>query len=258
MVFGWLRSRRRRRWKAAGLTPAQLAVLESQVWQYEHLCKEDQQRLQQWMTVFLNERHWEGCDGLQITDAMKVCIAGQAGLLVLGHNDWYFDNTATILVYPTDYTVREVPRYQGSGLTLVGDENRAGEAWYRGPIVLSLPDVIAGGRSQNHGRNLVVHEFAHHLDMIGDPSADGMPPLANRDDEQQWQQVMHDELEKLRLECRSGIPTLMDCYGGTNPAEFFAVASENYFQRPEALRQRHPQVYRCLESCYCFDPSRYW
>lgn len=256
-MFGWFRRSRRRRLTAAGLPPEWSTLLREHVWQYEGLSAEERKRLDAWVCVFVAERHWEGCNGLQVTDAMRVSVAGQAGLIVLGHDDWYFDRTPSILIYPDDYVARDVARPAGGGLTIVGDEERLGEAWYRGPVILSWSDVIEGGRGGNQGRNLVFHEFAHQLDMIGDPAADGEPPMPDAETQEYWRRVVPAEFERLRRECAGGTPRLLDCYGATSPAEFFAVASETYFQRPAAMRVRHPELYKALQRFYRVDPERW-
>jgi Mlc titration factor MtfA (ptsG expression regulator) len=232
-------------------------ILRENVWQYMRLPRAQRAKLDAWVRVFVAERHWEGCDGLAIDDRIRVTIAGQAGIAVLGHDDWYFDRTPSILVYPAEYTVRDVIRPAGGGLTIVGDEDRSGEAWYRGPVVLSFPDCLAGGRSANGGRNLVIHEFAHQLDMIGDPSADGKPPMPDKQTDELWNEVMPAELALLRYECASGLHRLLDCYGATNPAEFFAVASETFFQRPSAMHQQKEKLYQTLRAFYRVDPEQW-
>jgi MtfA peptidase len=239
------------------MPPAWANVLRTQFWQYSRLDQANQERLNAWVRVFVAERNWEGCDGLKVTDAMRVLIAGQAGLIVLGHDDWYFDRTPSILLYPEDYTVRDVTRGAGGGFTLVGDENRAGEAWYRGPIILSWPDVVAGGQGSNGGHNLVMHEFSHHLDMIDDRFADGKPPIADPALDVLWDQVVPNEFARLQHQCAQGIRPLMNCYGATNEAEFFAVASETFFQRGDAMNTHMPELYRVLSMFYRMDP-KHW
>jgi Mlc titration factor MtfA (ptsG expression regulator) len=239
------------------MPPEWTRILEEQVWQFRSLNPKQRSRLEAWVRVFVAERHWEGCDGLQVSDAMRVVIAGQAGLLVLGYDDWYFDQTPSILIYPDDYTARDVPRSVGGGFTLVGDEDRAGEAWYRGPIVLAWPDVVAGGMGTNHGHNLVVHEFAHHLDMIRDPHADGKPPMPDEQADQLWDRVVPREFQRLRAQCAAGQRTLIRCYGATNAAEFFAVTSELYFQLPTMLRTHMPELYDAFKRFYRVDPEQW-
>lgn len=253
-MFAWFRAARRRKLVAAKMPAGWTNVLRDNLWQYERLEPAQRLRLEAWVRVFVAERRWEGCDGLKLDDAMRVLIAGQAGLLVLGHDDWYFDRTSTILIYPEDYTARDVPRSTSGGFTLVADEARSGEAWYRGPIILSWPEVYAGGRSPNRGHNLVIHEFSHHIDMIDDPYADGKPPMPDPELDSFWDAIVPAEFEKLRQQCASGIRPLMNCYGATNAAEFFAVASETFFQRPAEMNHHMPRLYQVLSRFYRLSP----
>lgn len=255
-MFGWFRASRRRRLANAEMPKRWTEVLE-EIWQYSELDRLQRQRLDAWVRIFINERRWEGCDGLKLNEEMKVLVAGQAGLLVLGHDQWYFDHTPSILIYPQEYTARDVPRSTGGGFTIVGDEDRSGEAWYRGPIILSLPGVIAGAQSPNHGHNLVVHEFAHHLDMIGDRYADGKPPMPNAELDQLWDEMVPAEFEKLRRQCSAGFRPLLSCYGATNMAEFFCVASETFFQLPQSMHQQMPSLYEVFKQFYRLDPIKW-
>ena len=142
----------------------------------------------------------------------------------------------SILIYPREYVVPQARR-MGGGETVATDV-RLGEAWYRGPVVLSWAEVIDDCRHLGHGRNVVWHEFAHQLDML-DRAIDGTPPLASREQYERWSKVMTAELDKLRSARRSGRPTLIDPYGALNEAEFFAVVTECFFDRPVPLRE-HP------------------
>lgn len=250
-MFGWLKQRRRRRRILRGLTAAQHAAIAENVWQFPRLASEEQQRLIDWVCVFLDERHWEGCNGFRLTPTVRAIIAASAGLVVLGHDDWYFDRTPTILVYPDAYEGRESTTL---GPPPVVDW-RAGEAWYRGAVVVNWRDVVRGGRGPDRGRNVVFHEFSHQLDMIDDPSADGIPPLLDPRREARWKEVTGQHFDALVHACEQGGPRLLDCYGATSPSEFFAVASETFFQRGEYIQRAAPDLYEVLSDFYRMDPA---
>ena len=128
---------------------------------------------------------------------------------------------------------------------------RLGEAWQHGPIVLSWAEIV-GDEKRRPGNNLVIHEFAHHIDSL-DGDVDGSPPLVNRQQGRDWYRVSEAEFARLRGDAASGQATLLDRYGATNRAEFFAVASECYFERPHSLRKRHPDLYQALVTIYRQD-----
>src|SRR5262249_38046228 len=162
--------------------------------------------------------------------------AAQACLLLLGLEHDYFDRVLSILVYPNAYSV---PARPSSMMTVdpvfAGESHRLGEAWYRGPVVLSWADVLRDSQHPGRGTNLVWHEFAHQLDML-DREVDGTPPLENAAQYRRWTQVMSEEFERLRTAARKRLPTLLDPYGASSEGEFFAVATECFFDRPVELR----------------------
>ena len=132
-----------------------------------------------------------------------------------------------------------------------------GEASYRGPIILSWPEVIAGGQNSNNGHNLVIHEFAHHLDMINGRFADGKPPMPNAQVDRDWDRIVNAEFLRLQQTCIQGQRSILSCYGATNRAEFFAVSSEVFFQRPSTMRVQLPQWYSILTQVYQIDPEQW-
>jgi hypothetical protein len=189
---------------------------------------------------------------LTLTDEMRVTIAAQACLLVLALDLALFDPVLSILIYPREYVVPEARRL-GGGETVAADV-RLGEAWYRGPVVLSWAEVSDDSQELGHGRNVVWHEFAHQLDML-DRASDGTPPLASREQYRRWSTVMSAELKNLRSASRLGRPTLIDPYGALNESEFFAVVTECFFDRPVPLRERHPDLYALLAEFYRQDTA---
>ena len=252
MLFSWLKQRRRKKLLAEPFPAAWLEILERNVQHYRRLTAEDQARLRDHLRIFIAERNWEGCAGLQLTDEMQVTIAAQACLLLLGLEHDYYPRVMSILVYPAGYVGRD-EQLDEHGM-LHGSEARLGEAWYRGPVILSWADVLRGSRQGVDGQNLVLHEFAHQLDME-DRSIDGTPPLASREQYRHWNEVMTAEYERLVDAAERGRATLLDQYGATDPGEFFAVATECFFERSAALCQRHPKLYAVLRDFYHQDPA---
>ena len=201
--------------------------------------------------MLVDEKDWEGCGGLEMTDEIRVTIAAQACLLILNIEHEYYRRVTSILVYPAAY--KTMPSRGRDGVIREGQAN-LGEAWLRGPVVLSWDDARRGALDPKDGHNLVFHEFAHKLDML-DGAADGTPPLADQETLRQWVQTMTREFAALRDAAERGRKTVLDTYGATNPAEFFAVATECFFEKARQLRQRHPAVYELLKDYYQQDPA---
>ncbi len=171
--------------------------------------------------------------------------------MVLAYPDWYFDRTSTILIHPRPYVSRTPTTANPAGV--VGEQARSGETMYRGPVVLNWQDVHRASVRPFEGHHLVIHEFAHQLDMINGPWADGFPPLPNHVNEDDWRKALQAEFETACEIVRQGDSVLIDDYGLTNLSEFFAVASELYFQTPENLSKYHPGVFDLLLDFYQLD-----
>jgi len=251
MILNWLRRIRRRRVLAAPFPRSWLAVLQQDVAHHQLLAAAEQARLRDDLRLFIAEKRWEGCGGLVLSDRMKVVIAAQACYLVLGLDLALFGHVRTILVYPGAFAD---PRGEHGLDGLVTHEVRVGEAWERGPVILSWPEVLAGGRRSGDGHNVVFHEFAHQLDML-DFLLDGTPPLDRRADYARWREVMTREYRRLQAASRHRRAALLDDYGAVSEAEFFAVATECFFERPRAMRQRHRELYDLLCRGYRQDPA---
>ena len=253
MLFSWLRNRRRRALLQESFPQRWKDLLQENVRSYHRLTADEQARVRDYVQIFTAEKHWEGCGGQEITDEVRVTVAGLVAILVLGLDAEYFDHVLSILVYPDAYVARPSAA-SGPGIVIERDSARQGEAWYRGPVILSWSDVLTGGLQHAHGRNLVLHEFAHQLDMLNGRRADGVPPLATAAQAERWTKVVGEHYHELVHACSHGHAALLDCYGATSPAEFFAVATETFFQRPAALQHRHPELYACLREFYRQDP----
>ena len=245
-MFGFKRRRRRR--ILAQPFPAQwLTYLDRNVRQYALLMQAEQARLRDDLRIFIVEKRWAGCRGLEVTDEMRVTIAGFACLLTLARPEARCRRVTEILIYPTAY-VMPYPRHIGGGV-MRRDTPASGTTWQRGPVILSWADVLASARNAENCHNVVLHEFAHRLDMLDGLEA-GTPPLDNRDQYIRWHRVMTAEFVRLRRQSHEGWATLLRAYGATNPGEFFAVATECFFERPRAMQAEHAELYEVLREYY--------
>jgi Mlc titration factor MtfA (ptsG expression regulator) len=255
-MFGFFTERRRRALRARDFPNDWLALIRHSVQFFDRLPSPDQQELLGHTHVFLAEKRFEGCAGLNMTEEIRLSIAVQACLLLLHRKTDYFPRLVTILVYPSTYLVDE-SRPVTEHVWEEGAASRLGETGRRmGSMVLAWDAVKAGAADASDGRNVVFHEFAHQLDFE-DNSTDGVPELASREQYESWAAVMRVEFAKLRAAADTGIPTLLDTYGASSPAEFFAVAIEAFFERPFALRDRHPRLFAELQRYFQQDPTQY-
>src|SRR5947208_3710482 len=256
MTFGFLKQRRRRNLKGKPFPAAWRSVIGRNVPIFRRLPQTDQIELLAHVQVFLAEKRFEGCGGLEITDEIRVTIAAQACLLLSHRRADYFPGLLTILVYPSTYMAEE-KRQIAEHVWEEGTMTRLGETGRRmGSLVLSWDAVKAGAADPSDGKNVVLHEFAHQLDYENS-AADGVPELATREQQLVWSEVMTTEFASLRAAHETGIATLLDTYGATDPVEFFAVSTEAFFERPRALRARHPKLYAELQKYFRQDPVEY-
>lgn len=253
MIFSWWARRRRRHLRRQPFPAVWQTTLDRNVPYLRRLTAAEQAKLRDDIQVLVAEKYWEGCNGLEMTDEVRVTIAAQIGLLCLGFQEEYFEMVESILVYPDAY-VAPSQTSLGGGVVLEGESSREGEAWYRGPVILSWDDVLEDGRRDHDGHNLVLHEFAHQLDMQGGRTVNGMPILSNDAARSHWQTVIDRQYRQLERHCRQGRPPVLDCYGTTNLAEFFAVTTEVFFERPRALHQHHAELFDLLADFYRQDP----
>ena len=253
MILSWWRRRRRGRILARPFSAGWERILQRNFAYDRWLSTDDRQKLRRDLQIVVAEKYWEGCNGLEITDEIRVTIAAQACLLVLGFENEFFDRVQTILVYPDQYVATEMTRQPG-GVVTETMSPRLGEAWYGGPVILSWPSVLAGGRNPGDGRNVVLHEFAHVLDMQ-DHDINGTPPLSSSDQYQAWHEVMTAEYNQLLRHSNQGRATLLDGYGTKDEAEFFAVATECFFEQPLPMTHRHPRLYELLREFYRQHPA---
>ncbi len=252
MLFSWFARRRREKLLGTPFPAGWVDYLDRNVPLYARLNSREKAQLRDDLRVIVAEKQWEGCGGLAMTDEIKVTIAAHAALLLLGIRHDYFARVMSILVYPSGF--RSPDGWAGRDGVVDLDAGASGQAWYDGPVVLAWDDVLQGGRNPRDGLNVVLHEFAHQLDYL-DGVIDGTPPLRRKGDYAKWQEVMTREFERLKREAERGTPMVLDEYGATDHAEFFAVATEAFFEKPRQMCARHPELYAVLSEYYGQDPA---
>jgi len=248
----WLAGRRRARLRAEPFPAAWRRILRRRVPLVARLPSELQLRLKGHIQVFIAEKPFIGCQGQRITDEVRVTIAAQACLLLLGHQrPECYPRLRQVLVYPDAFVaVRE--RSLGAGLVQKQRRTMAGESWTQGQVILSWPEVVAGAADPTDGGNVALHEFAHQIDQ-DKGVADGRPWRPDSATRRQWATVMGEAFERLRNEPSA----VIDAYGASDPAEFFAVATEVFFERPRELAAEAPAVYAELAELYQLNPMEW-
>src|SRR5579863_614446 len=251
----WLKERRRRRLRMTPFPASWHEIIRRNVPYVHILSKEDRHELQGHIQVFLAEKTFEGCGGLQVTDEIRVTIAAQASLLLLHRVADYYPMLRTVLVYPGAY-VAPVTESVGHGVVHEGVSVRVGESWRHGSVILSWDDVLHGAADIHDGHNVVLHEFAHQLDQEAG-AAEGAPILPERSMYVAWARVFSAEYTQLQKDAKLGRETIVDKYGAVNPAEFFAVATESFFEKALQLKEKHPELYEELRLFYRQDPAQF-
>ena len=261
-MFGFFKKRRRDRIRNRPFPSEWRNLLSCRYPLYSRLASADRQELEGLIQVFLAEKRFEGCGGQEITDEVRVLIAAQACLLLLHRDTECYPRLHSILVYPSSYLAKTW-HLESDGRTIVeGDQARGGESWPHGAVVLAWDGAIAGAMELNKHGNVVLHEFAHQLDQE-DGVADGAPLLSGPTFSQTlqryriWARVLSEEFQQLCRAAEDGQETVLDTYGAQNPAEFFAVATESFFEKPGRLQERHPALYAQLKEFYRQDPLLY-
>jgi MtfA peptidase len=247
-----LRQSRRARQFAKEFPPAYTEILVRNVPLYRTMPREIQAELRGRMSVFLSEKAFVGCGGLEITDEIRVTVAGHACMLILNRNTDYFPGFSTILVYPDAYLVNEV-MYDGE-VEIHGQDARSGESWHRGPVILSWQDVLDSMWEASDGYNVVLHEFAHKLDEENG-EIDGVPELTDSSHYQEWAEVLSRAYDAPSHSGRDGAGHVLDEYAFTAPEEFFAVATEAFFGKARQLKEQLPDLYEQMRRFYHLDPA---
>ena len=261
LLGAWLVPKwRLRRALARPLAPEHVRILERNVAQYSGMAAGERARLQRMVQRFLHEKKFVGCAGLDITDEMRVTIAAQACLLLLGRvgedgKGALYPTLDMVLVYPGAFLV---PRRQldASGVVTEERQDLLGESWGDGRVILSWEHVRRAGSAGGPNHNVVLHEFAHQLDSESG-NTNGAPYLGSSERYRSWSEVLSRDYADLRRDAMWGLHGVLDHYGATNPAEFFAVATESFFEQPHQLAASHPELYGEFLKYYRVDP-RQW
>ena len=254
-MFNWFRERRRKKLTRAPFPSSWEEILHHNVAHYCMLDDSERARLHALIQIFIAEKYWEGAGGLELDDEIRVTISAQACLLILNLPHNYYQNVMSVIVYPS--TVVPPKRKQGffeNTFTPAEIERPIlGQAFMQGPVIIIWDAALHGSRHPELGHNVIYHEFAHKLDML-DGAADGTPPLRNRAEYQEWITVCTYEFNRLRNDASKGRKSFLNSYGATNEAEFFAVATEQFFDQPELMIEQASDLYRVLQEYYRQDP----
>lgn len=244
----WLRER-----DPKPFPPEWNAIVEKNVPMVCALSPEDRAELDKLVMTFLDEKSFDGAGGFEITDEVKVTIAAQACILLIHRDTDVYPDLETVVVYPSAYTAKSTKR---EGYVVIEEQvDRLGESWDRGVVVLAWDSVRSGTTNMKDGKNVVLHEFAHQLDAE-DGDMDGAPELHSTARYATWASVLGEEFTELVEKVHAGRGSSIDQYGATNPAEFFAVITEMFFEKPTQLRLKHPELYDTLADFYKQDPEK--
>jgi Mlc titration factor MtfA (ptsG expression regulator) len=240
---------RRERYEA-GFLPEWRDLLAEKLGHWRHLDAGERERLEGLALELVAEKAWEAANGFELTDEMMVVISAQAALLILGLPDDSYRGVHAIVVHPTT-VVMTGPHSQVAGLVSDAPMPILGQAVDGGPVVLVWDTALDEARHPGRGHNVVFHEFAHKLDML-DGTVDGTPPLADPEEYQRWVAVCTATYEQV-VEGRGGHS--LRPYAGVNHGEFFAVATEAFFDAPDLVHREHPDLYEVLRAFYRQDPE---
>ena len=234
------------------LSAGQLAIIERNVLQYRGMDAPLREQLQGLVKRFLHEKTFVGCAGLEVTEEMRVTIAAQACLLLLNRTTEVYPGLHAVLVYPGAFLV---PRKQvdPGGVVTETRQDLLGESWGDGRVILSWDHVRRAGHDPEGAQNVVLHEFAHQLDSESG-STNGAPLLGSAERYRRWSETLASDFELLRRDTYWGQRDVLDPYGASSPAEFFAVATESFFEQPHALAARHPELYTEFQRYFRVDP----
>jgi len=236
--------------------PEWIELLERNVPLYRRLPEDLRLRLHERIGRFVSAVRFEGCNGLELTEEMILTVAAQACLLVIHREGTPYPGLKVVYLYPSTFS--SVQRHVDSmGVVTEGRVHRLGESWEMGTIVLSWSSVEQGAENIEDGENVTFHEFAHQLDHEDGPT-DGAPGLPSRTAYRSWAQVFSENYADFLEMIERGKKTVIDSYGATNPAEFFAVATETFFEKPQQLSEKRPDLYQEMMNYYGLDPREWF
>ncbi|MFK7790078.1 MAG: zinc-dependent peptidase [Phycisphaeraceae bacterium] len=250
-MLNYFRNKRRKRLRATPLPEAWWAIIDESVPMVAEMDRADREELGGIVQILMHEKTFEGCDGLIITDTIRLTILAQAGILLLHRDTGYYPTLKTILVYPSTYFANHQQALP-DGTVIEGPQARLGESWYQGSLVLAWDNVQSSAWNHDDGRNVTLHEFAHQLDGVA-TGMDGAPDLQCKERYRSWARVLGREYEQLVDNLHKGHKTKIDPYAATNPPEFFAVATEYFFEKPRMMKRHHPELYEELAGFYQQD-----
>jgi hypothetical protein len=256
-VFRWFADRRRKKLIKAPFPSTWEEIIQHNVAHYCMLDDAERAHLRSLIQVFIAEKYWEGAGGLTLTDEIRVTISAQACLLLLGLPHNYYQNVLTIIVYPSTVVPpqKKLGFFETSLAPIEDSHPIIGQAFQQGPVIIIWDAALHGGRHPELGHNVVYHEFAHKLDML-DGAVDGTPPLRDRTEYRDWVQICSREYLRLRHDAERGKKSFLNAYGATNEAEFFAVATEQFFDQPHLMIKHAPDLYRVLKEYYRQDTAK--
>ncbi len=256
MFLSWLRDRRRRKLLSEPFSSRWVGILDQNVGHYPLLSPTEQARLRDIVRVLIAEKRWLGRGGLFVSEEMKVTIAGQAALLLLGDNRGYFARVRDVVVFPSDFrTPVADDDWEDDWLS---ETPLAGQAVNRGPVLLAWDQALPEGRNPDAGYNVVVHEFAHQLDYI-DHVSSGVPALNDASLEARWHYVMATAFEDHRRAIRQGDSNVFfTAHAADSEAEFFADITETFYCLPADLKAFHPEMYQLLAAYFAVDPVKWF
>ncbi len=254
-MFDWWRRWQREKILETPFPDAWRRIIAENVGYTRYLDAAEMKYLEELVQVFVEEKTFVGCGGLEVDDEVRVTIAANACVLLLGLNHDLYRGVQSILVYPSTVVPpeREIGVFDTGGRVVGPQPAIVGQAHLRGPVILVWDAVEHGSRHPTLGHNVVYHEFAHKLDMLDD-EIDGTPPLRGGDEYDRWSRVCGEVYFELQRRVRAGQKTFLDPYGATSEAEFFAVATEFFFEKPVQLHREHPDLYDVLKAYYRQDP----
>jgi Mlc titration factor MtfA (ptsG expression regulator) len=251
----WLPGFRLRRAVSKPFPEQWIEILERNIGVYKNLPMPLRLQLRSLIKQFLHQKHFTGACGLEITQEMRVTIAAQACMLQLNRKGRLYPRLKYIIVYPSAFVVSR-PEMDHAGVVSHGQKGLLGESWQNGKVILAWDNVLNGAQNFVDGSNVTLHEFTHQLDSETG-NANGAPLLAGESSYRSWAGALSSEFAELQRDARVGRRSLMDHYGTTNEAEFFAVATETFFEKPKQMAEHHQELFEVLKSYYRIDPGEW-